>query len=241
MTGPTNRQRILTALSRRPAGLDDDELATASGVQPRQQVNRICRRLAADGILLRDVGLRGKIVNRLREQPGVAAAQAGERGGLRSSRPAYSCDPRATLFLFPGSSTRIGRGASGAAGRGLLEALSRGASRATFVERDRGACRVISENLEKLRLTGATVLCRDVLDVLREERARERRYDLVLVDAPYEEWRSFEAALGELVPGVLSRDGLLVVETADRVEPQLPLDLVTSRRYGSARITVFSR
>jgi len=125
---------------------------------------------------------------------------------------------------------------SGALG---LEALSRGASRATFVERDRGACRVISENLEKLRLTGAAVLCRDVLDVLCEERARGRRYDLVLVDAPYEEWPTFERVLGELVGAVLEPDGLVVVETADRVEPELPLDLVTSRRYGSARISLF--
>ena len=123
--------------------------------------------------------------------------------------------------------------------RNLSERLTDPAARATFVERDRGACRVISENLEKLRLTGAAVLCRDVLDVLREERARGRRYDLVLADAPYEEWRSLEPALAELVPDVLAPDGLLVVETADRVEPELPLDLVTSRRYGSARISLF--
>ena len=103
---------------------------------------------------------------------------------------------------------------SGALG---LEALSRGASRATFVERDRGACRVISQNLEKLRLTGAMVLCRDALGVLREEQARGRRYDLVLVDAPYDEWSGLEPVLGELVAEVLAPDGLLVVETADRV------------------------
>jgi hypothetical protein len=40
---------------------------------------------------------------------------------------------------------------------------------------------------------------------------------------------------------VLSDDGLLVVETDARTEPELPLDLVTSRRYGSARLTVFTR
>ena len=38
---------------------------------------------------------------------------------------------------------------------------------------------------------------------------------------------------------VLAPDGLLVVETDARTEPQLPLDPVTSRRYGSARITIF--
>jgi len=127
---------------------------------------------------------------------------------------------------------------SGAMG---LEALSRGASRCTFVERDRAACRVIQENLEKLRLTGAVVVCADAVRTLREEQARSRRFDLVLVDAPYEEWERHEGALAELLPALLAGDGLAVVETSERTEPQLPLPLVTTRRYGSARITVFSR
>ena len=127
---------------------------------------------------------------------------------------------------------------SGAMG---LEALSRGASTAVFVERDREACRVITRNLEKLRLTGAVVLCQDAPRALREERARGRRYDLVLVDAPYEEWERYEKPLGELLPDLLTDDAQAVVETSSRVEPELPLALVTSRRYGSARITVFTR
>ena len=127
---------------------------------------------------------------------------------------------------------------SGAMG---LEALSRGAARAVFVERDRDACRVIQLNLEKLRLTGAVVVCQDVVRALREEKARGHRYDLILVDAPYEEWDRFAKPLGELLPALIEDDGLAVVETAAKVEPELSLALVTSRRYGSARITVFSR
>jgi 16S rRNA (guanine966-N2)-methyltransferase len=127
---------------------------------------------------------------------------------------------------------------SGAMG---LEALSRGAAAAVFVEKDRGACRVIQRNLEKLRLTGADVRCQDALAALREEKARGRRYHLVLVDAPYEDWERHEEPLGELLPELLEGSGMAVVETDARTEPQLPLDLVTTRRYGSARITVFSR
>ena len=127
---------------------------------------------------------------------------------------------------------------SGAMG---LEALSRGAASAVFVERDRDACRVIQRNLEKLRLTGADVRCQDALAALRDERARGRRFDLVLADAPYEEWERLEIPVGELLRDVLAEDGLAVVETAAGTEPALPLDLVTTRRYGSARITVFSR
>jgi 16S rRNA (guanine966-N2)-methyltransferase len=138
-------------------------------------------------------------------------------------------DDARVLDLFAGS------GAMG------LEALSRGAASAVFVENDREACRVIQRNLEKLRLIGADVRCEDALAALRHERARGRRYDLILVDAPYDEWERYEDSLGELLRDVLEEDGLAVVETSARSEPRLPLDLVTSRRYGSARITVFSR
>jgi 16S rRNA (guanine966-N2)-methyltransferase len=127
---------------------------------------------------------------------------------------------------------------SGALG---LEALSRGASSCVFVERDRQAARVIQSNLEKLRLTGAVVVTGDAAAALRAERDLGRRSDLVLADPPYEDWPGHETALAELLPSVLADDGLVVVETSESVEPELPLDLVTTRRYGSARITVFSR
>jgi 16S rRNA (guanine966-N2)-methyltransferase len=126
---------------------------------------------------------------------------------------------------------------SGAMG---LEALSRGARSCLFVERDREAARVVQANLAKLRLTGAVVENRDVASALRDERARARRYDLVLVDPPYDEWETQAATLSELLPELLAESALVVVETAASVEPELPLALVTTRRYGSARITVFS-
>jgi 16S rRNA (guanine966-N2)-methyltransferase len=125
---------------------------------------------------------------------------------------------------------------SGALG---LEALSRGAGRCVFVESGHAAARVIQSNLLKLGLTGAVVQKRDALAFLREEGGRGRRYDLVLCDPPYGEWERLEPDLAELLPPVLAADGVLVVETDARTEPRLPLDLVTTRRYGSARITLF--
>ncbi len=136
-------------------------------------------------------------------------------------------DGASVLDLFAGS---------GALG---IEALSRGASSCVFAESDRAAVRVIRENLERTRLAGATVEQRDAIALLREARSRGRRYDLLLCDPPYGRWAELEAPLAELLPGVLAPDGLLVVETGERVEPQLPLDPVTSRRYGSARVTIF--
>lgn len=127
---------------------------------------------------------------------------------------------------------------SGALG---LEALSRGARRCVFADTDRAACRTIQANLEQLRLTGALVLCRDALGVAREEGTAGRRYDLVLCDPPYGEWDALAPRLAERLPRVLSEHGILVLETAARVEPALPLDLVLTRRYGSARLTLFTR
>lgn len=126
---------------------------------------------------------------------------------------------------------------SGALG---LEALSRGARRCVFVESDGAACRVIRANLESLGLTGALILQRDAVAVVEEERAAGRRHDLVLLDPPYERWPALERRLGELLPAIVTDDGLVVVETDAQVEPTLPLDPVTTRRYGSARLTLFS-
>jgi 16S rRNA (guanine966-N2)-methyltransferase len=137
-------------------------------------------------------------------------------------------DGATVLDLFAGS------GAMG------LEALSRGAARAVFVEADRDACRTISRNLEKLRLTGATVLCQDALRALAAEAAAGRRYDLVLADPPYDLFSTVETPLASYLSAVLAPDGLVVLETGARDEPELAgLDKRTSRRYGSARITLF--
>ena len=127
---------------------------------------------------------------------------------------------------------------SGAMG---LEALSRGAERAVFVESDREACRAIERNLEKLRLTGARVVCSDAVTGLASEAAAGRSYDAVFVDPPYEEFDAVQTRLARYLPGVLAPQGLLVVETAARLEPELPLEKRTSRRYGSARITLFEQ
>jgi 16S rRNA (guanine966-N2)-methyltransferase len=134
-------------------------------------------------------------------------------------------DGTAVLDLFAGS------------GAMALEALSRGAARATLVESDRAACRTIDANLEKLRLVGARVLCQDVLRFLALER---QRYDLILVDPPYELVESLAVPLATQLPRLLADDGLVVYETSSRQEPELPgLATRTSRRYGNVRLTLF--
>jgi 16S rRNA (guanine966-N2)-methyltransferase len=135
-------------------------------------------------------------------------------------------DGASVLDLFAGS------GAMG------LEALSRGAEHAVFVEAHADAARAIERNLDKLRFAHATVLRLDALTALAAE-AGSRSYDLILADPPYDDWRKLEPRLAAYIGAVLAPDGLLVVETSSRIEPQLPLTQRTSRRYGSARLTLY--
>ena len=166
--------------------------------------------------------------HRIDAPKGVATRPTGDRVREAVFSLIGPVDGAAVLDLFAGS------GAMG------LEALSRGAASCVFVERDRAAALVIRANLDKLRLTGATVVNADVAAALRGEHDRSQRFDLVLVDPPYDAWSRYETKLAELLPTVVTDDAMVVVETSDRVEPALPFDLVTTRRYGSARITVFT-
>jgi 16S rRNA (guanine966-N2)-methyltransferase len=131
-------------------------------------------------------------------------------------------DGAAVLDLFAGSG-----------GLGL-EALSRGAGRCVFVDSDRSACRTIGANLEKLGFT-ATVLCQDAPRSLASER---RAFDLILCDPPYD-FQPHDRLAPDLAR-ILSPDGLIVYQTAAAAEPELAgLSIRTSRKYGSARLTLF--
>ncbi len=125
---------------------------------------------------------------------------------------------------------------SGAMG---LEALSRGAVRATFVETDREALRTIARNLDKLALAGAEVVPSDAPSRLAADARAGRRYHLVLIDPPYSMLADALEKLAPRLAAVMEPDGIVVVESDARAMPELPLALRTTRRYGSSRITIF--
>jgi 16S rRNA (guanine966-N2)-methyltransferase len=125
---------------------------------------------------------------------------------------------------------------SGAMG---LEALSRGAGSATFVEPHRAAAETIVRNLDKLGLEGARVYREDAGRRLATDAAAGRRYDLVLVDPPYRMLTRFLPMLATNLPAVVAPGGVVVVESEGKEEPELPLPLRTTRRYGSTRVTLF--
>jgi 16S rRNA (guanine(966)-N(2))-methyltransferase RsmD len=125
---------------------------------------------------------------------------------------------------------------SGALG---LEALSRGAASAVFVESDQRAAAVIAENIATLGVAGATVRRGAVAAVLAA--SSDRPVDLVLADPPYEvDADEIEAMLSALVTAGWAGPGTVAV-----VERAVSSPLVTwpagwtpwrERRYGDTRL-----
>jgi 16S rRNA (guanine966-N2)-methyltransferase len=125
---------------------------------------------------------------------------------------------------------------SGALG---LEALSRGAVSALFVESDSRAAAVIKRNIETLGLTGATVRRGLAATVLAA--GAEQPVDLVLADPPYEvSTAEIEALLDSLERnGWLGADSVVVVERpASSTELTWPMGWTAwpIRRYGDTRV-----
>jgi 16S rRNA (guanine966-N2)-methyltransferase len=128
------------------------------------------------------------------------------------------------------------------AGTGALgiEALSRGAASAVFVEREGAAAAVLRENLEALGIgSGQAELRRaDALVALRTASARAETYDLVFIDPPYGQAASLGPRLAALLPELLAPGGRAVAES-DRREPlALGLPVEAERRYGDTSITI---
>lgn len=127
---------------------------------------------------------------------------------------------------------------AGSGGMGL-EALSRGASHARFVESDRRAAATLRRNAEVLGLHGAEVTVGTVAAVLAS--GPEQSYDLVLADPPYAlADDALAAALQGLVEHRWLRPGtvLMVERSARDAAPRWPdgVAAVTERRYGDARV-----
>jgi 16S rRNA (guanine966-N2)-methyltransferase len=128
------------------------------------------------------------------------------------------------------------------AGTGALgiEALSRGAERVVFVERDAGAVRALRANLEQLGLVApqAEVRVGDALAALRTARGAGETYDLVFVDPPYKQARQLAGKCSVLLPGLLAPGARVVVESDRRAPAELPMEIEAQRRYGDTTITI---
>jgi len=140
-------------------------------------------------------------------------------------------DDATVLDLFAGS------------GALALEALSRGAARATLVDTAPAAIAAIRANVEALGLEPAAVEVRrqDARAFLRSARATRQEYDLVLLDPPYRLAAELGRELSPLLADVLAPGGRLVSESDRRDPLDLDLPLTDERRYGDTLIRIHER
>ncbi len=117
-----------------------------------------------------------------------------------------------------------------------IEALSRGASEAVFVERSPAACALIRENLQRLDLEKrGRVHAGDTERLIsRLAASGERPFDLAFIDPPYGEGAAAPAAERLLDEGLLAPGGIIVIESSVRETVEAPpaLEAFRRKRYG---------
>ena len=142
----------------------------------------------------------------------------------------FDIEGRQVLDLFAGT------------GQLGIEALSRGARRAVFVDLAPGAVSVIRQNL-------GTVGFEQQGEVFQSDwraflSARREKFDLILLDPPYQS-TMLEGALETIAAiDILSEHGIIVCESAlEKVLPELPAPYEKGReyRYGKIKVTLYHR
>ena len=126
-------------------------------------------------------------------------------------------------------------------GQLAIEALSRGASHAVLCDSSPDACRVISNNLGKTRLSSdAEVICRDYARALKE--LAGRKFDMVFLDPPYK-LRLIDGVLARLIQSDAVRGGGIIVCEDERPEPYRAdgYTVIKHGHYGRIYITVMKK
>jgi 16S rRNA (guanine966-N2)-methyltransferase len=173
----------------------------------------------------------------------VAGRFGGRRLGTPSGRSTRPTSDRVREALFsilgPLDGERVldlyaGSGALG------IEALSRGAGRAVFVESDARAAAALRTNIDALGLgrDEADLRRTDVARALRDAAARGETYDLALCDPPYRLSAGLGEALSVALRPVLEPGGRVVTESDRRAPLALDLPLVDERSYGDTVIRI---
>lgn len=171
----------------------------------------------------------GKYGKRLLDTPkGYATHPMGER--IRSAMF------NSLAGKFEGANVLDAFAGSGSLG---LEALSRGASHATFVERDASALRALESNIAKLDCVKNTTIARRGVSSWAED--AKDKYDIIFVDPPYNKPQL--STVSKLFP-LLKLSGLMILSYPGRGEAP-PADngivVVDNRGYGNAALAFYRR
>ena len=177
---------------------------------------------------------------------------AGSAGGIQLEVPKQGVRPtmdrvKAAIFSSLGDlviGARVLDLFAGTGGLGI-EALSRGAASALFVDQDRQAIRTIEKNLTKTKLEGRARQ-QDVFEFLQRS-PRQERYELILADPPYEQTKTGERFTEKLLsdeslPLLLEANGVFVLEKrpSERL-PESSFWMVSRRKiYGATEVLFLS-
>ncbi|GAP65766.1 16S rRNA m(2)G-966 methyltransferase [Mizugakiibacter sediminis] len=149
---------------------------------------------------------------------------------------------RETLFNWLAPTIEGARCLDLFAGTGALgiEALSRGAAQATFVERDPRLAAALRDNLARLGQAGGSVECVDAAAFLR---GSATPFDLVFLDPPFADARWTDAATALEAGGWLKPGALIYVEAPADAAPALPPAWTPHRegRAGGVRYALYRR
>lgn len=182
----------------------------------------------------------------------VAGEWRGRRLAAPEGRTTRPTSDRVREALFDALTARLGPDLGAGrvldlfAGTGALglEALSRGACRAVFVERDRPALRALASNIETLGATDrALVVAGDAEGPVLARALADGPFALLLLDPPY---RMDAAEVGEIVGrslGGLAPDAVIAWEHASGTRPEAPPGWTDDRtyRHGDTAVTLFRR
>jgi 16S rRNA (guanine966-N2)-methyltransferase len=178
---------------------------------------------------------------------------AGSAGGVRLAVPKRGVRPtmdrvKAAIFSSLGDAVIGARVLDLFAGSGALgiEALSRGAASAVFVEEDAQSAEILQRNLATTKLQGR-IRQRDVFDFLRHASAGET-YQIIFADPPYEKTKSGELfteklLANEALPRLLAPNGIFVLEKRPgEALPEMKFWLVIrQKRYGATEVLFLSQ
>ena len=127
---------------------------------------------------------------------------------------------------------------SGAIG---IEALSRGANTAVFVDSSYNCYEVIIENLEHTKLRDkAQVINQDIFDAIKELGNKNQKFDIIFIDPPYEGGYNQNVLEHIIKSNILNEDGLVIVERAAKYDPPQVDGLKLIREKGFGKTTAIS-
>jgi 16S rRNA (guanine966-N2)-methyltransferase len=178
---------------------------------------------------------------------------AGRAGGVRLVSPKSGVRPtmdrvKAAIFSSLGELVIGARVLDLFAGTGALgiEALSRGAASALFIEEDRQSTLVIEKNLAKAKLTGR-VRQQEVFGFLKNAAGVAEKYRIIFADPPYDKMKSGERfteklLINETLPRLIEPGGIFVLEKSPGEEVPASKLWQSSRRkrYGATEVLFLS-